>query len=200
MNFSEDLIHLVAVDRRFSDLKDDFGLPNWEKSDKLFHPLCKGIIYQQLSGKAASTIYKRFLEFYCNELPTRQQILNTEVEKLRTIGLSRNKAQYIKNIAEYFSIEPDNFNTCKPLTNKEISKRLLEIKGIGQWTIDLALMSSFGRKDVLPTGDLGVRKGLKIYFSLDSLPIEKEMYMLTQNWKPFRSLGSWFMWQLVDSA
>ena len=131
-----------------------------------FKSLTRTIIYQQLSGKAAQTISDRFISLYpSNDYPLPQDVLKTNHDLLRSVGISNAKAHYIKNIAEAFINGTVDHENLDQLSDTEIIDQLISIKGVGPWTIQMFLMFTLNRLDIFPTGDLGVQKGFKIYFN-----------------------------------
>ncbi len=199
MDFAPGLAHLTAVDQRFDALASQYGTPEWQPATASLQPLCRAIVYQQLSGKAAGTIYGRFLAIYDGVFPTAAQILETEHDHLRAAGLSNSKALYLKNIATAFTDGSVNADQFAMLPDAEISQQLTAIKGIGQWTVDMFLMSTLCKPDILPVGDHGVKKGMQAFFQLADLPKPKEMRELATPWQPYRSLASWYMWRVADT-
>ncbi|KAI7899168.1 DNA glycosylase, partial [Cokeromyces recurvatus] len=177
--------------------------------------LTKAIIYQQIHGKAASSIYTRFIHLFDKEnnkeddFPTPQDVLEKAFDELKSAGLSSRKVEYIKNLAEKFqdkTITPENFHK---MTDQEISNQLCSVKGIGQWTVDMFLMLDLRHPDILPLGDLVVRKGIAAHFGISDddnekkktklLLNEKRMIELTEVWRPYRSLGAWLMWRTANT-
>ena len=188
---------LIKLDARFSSLLEEFGYPTYQKENQYFKSLLRSIIYQQLSGKAASKIHNRFLAIYDSDShPTPDEVKLTSSDVLRSVGLSRQKISYIKNLCD-FSLN-NNIENIDQLSDDEISKQLTQIKGIGQWTVDMFLMFTLNRLDVFPFGDLGVKKGLKKFENLKELPSEKEMDSLSKKWSPYRSLAAWYMWIIIE--
>ena len=184
---------LIKLDARFSSLLEEFGYPTYQKENQYFKSLLRSIVYQQLSGKAASKIHNRFLAIYDSDShPTPDEVKLTSSDVLRSVGLSRQKISYIKILCDY-SLS-NNIENIDQLSDDEISKQLTQIKGIGQWTVDMFLMFTLNRLDVFPLGDLGVKKGLKRFENLKELPSEKEMDSLSKKWSPYRSLAAWYMW------
>ena len=165
-----------------------------------FRSLIRSIIFQQLNGKVAHVIFDRFVRLFPNNrFPIPQNVIDMESDQMRSAGISNSKVNYIKNIAEAFlnnSIEPQNF---KKLSNQEITKQLTLIKGVGPWTVQMFLMFTLLRSDVFPTGDLGIRKGFKIYFKLNDLPDPKTMLSRSKIWKPYRTIMAMYFWKVVDS-
>ena len=159
-----------------------------------FKSLIKYIIYQQLSMQSAKAIYTRFLDLFNNKpTPTTLNVINDVI--LKDIGISKQKINYIKEITKYFLNHNIDFNS---LTNKEVYDELIQIKGIGPWTIDIFLMFTLYRTDILPIGDLGIKKGFKILYNLDELPTDKFMIEKSKKWNPYESIASMYLWKIVD--
>ncbi|HCN24906.1 MAG TPA: DNA-3-methyladenine glycosylase 2 family protein [Candidatus Marinimicrobia bacterium] len=193
------LKYLKKTEPRFGTLIDEFGEPDFELQDNYFKSLVRSIIYQQLSGKSAFAIYNRYLQlFNSTEFPSPQQVLAIPDSHYKSIGLSRQKTCYIKEISQAFSnkeIIPENIPKMK---DDEVRKQFIKIKGIGPWTIDMFLMFTLNRPDILPVNDLGIQKGFKSFFSLNELPDENFMVEKSEKWKPFRTIACWYLWKLVD--
>ncbi len=166
-----------------------------------FQSLAEAIIYQQLSGKAAATILKRFVALFPGKkFPTPQDVLKIKTEKLRAAGLSGQKASYLKDLAAKFkdgTIDPKLFNK---MSDEEIIEHVAAVKGIGEWTAQMFLMFTLHRPDVLPTGDLGIQKGFKMLFNLRALPSPAQMEKLARPWVGHRTLACMYLWRLVDSG
>ena len=198
-NISKALEYLKKTEPRFGTLIDEFGEPDFELQDNYFKSLVRSIIYQQLSGKSAFAIYSRYLQlFNSTEFPSPQQVIAIPDSHYTSIGLSRQKTCYIKEIAQAFSnkeIVPENIPKLK---DDEVRKQFIKIKGIGPWTIDMFLMFTLNRPDILPVNDLGIQKGIKLFFRLNELPDEKFMVEKAKKWKPFRTIACWYLWKLVD--
>ena len=193
------LKYLKKTDPRFGTLIDEFGEPDFELQDNYFKSLVRSIIYQQLSGKSAFAIYSRYLQlFNSTEFPSPQQVIAIPDSHYTSIGLSRQKTCYIKEISQAFfnkEIVPENIPKMK---DDEVRKQFIKIKGIGPWTIDMFLMFTLNRPDILPVNDLGIQKGFKLFFRLNELPDKNFMVEKAKNWKPFRTIACWYLWKLVD--
>ena len=193
------LEYLKKTEPRFGTLFDKFGEPDFEPQDNYFKALVRSIIYQQLSGKSAFAIYSRYLQlFKSTEFPSPQQVIAIPDLHYTSIGLSRQKTCYIKEISQAFfnkEIVPENIPKMK---DDEVRKQFIKIKGIGPWTIDMFLMFALNRPDILPVNDLGIQKGFKLFFRLNELPDENFMVGKAKNWKPFRTVACWYLWKLVD--
>ncbi|MDP6684618.1 MAG: DNA-3-methyladenine glycosylase 2 family protein [Candidatus Marinimicrobia bacterium] len=193
------LNHLSQSDKRFKSVIDQFGKPNFEPETNYLKSLVRSIIYQQLSGKSASAIYNRFIELFNEgDFPNENDILSQTIETYRSIGLSIQKSTYIKEIAKASLEEKIQLNSYPQLSDDEIRNELIQVKGIGPWTIDMFLMFTLNRMDVLPTNDLGIQKGFMIIFKLDDLPNPEFMIENSENWKPYRTIACWYLWKLVD--
>lgn len=166
-----------------------------------FEMLIKSIIYQQLAYKAAKTILDRFMGLVGKLTPNR--VLAKTQEELRSVGLSRQKASYIHNVAEAFSKGGFlwKYRTIESLSNlssKEISQMFTQIKGVGEWTTQMYLIFSMGRLDVLSAGDLGVRKGVMKLYGLEKIPTQKEVEKIAEPWHPLETVGTFLAWRAVD--
>lgn len=190
---------LAEIDPRFSRLISEFGYPTFKEENNYFEALLKNIIYQQLSGKAAKTIYNRFLKlFETAQYPSPDEILNTPIEQLRGAGLSNQKVTYILDLSKKYVDGTLQLDELDEKSDKEVSAQLIQVKGIGQWTADMFLMFTLNREDIFPLGDLGVKKGVAVIENLPELPTEKHMAEISEKWQPYRTIAAWYMWKLVD--
>lgn len=192
--------HLLSTDKRFALLIERFGYPDIPGKSDYFNSLAKSIIYQQLSGKAAGTIYTRVLNI-CGGADSLNPkvVLCTSDESLRAAGLSAAKTKYLKAVSSVELEEGLLPRDPKDMTNLEISDSLTRIKGIGQWTADMFLIFVLVRPDILPLTDLGIKKGFAVFYGLKDLPDEKFMLKKASKWKPYRSIASWYLWAIVDN-
>ena len=198
-NISQALRYLKNIDPRLKILIDRFGKPDYKPNDNYFEALVKSIVYQQLSGKAAFTIYSRFLDlFNSKDFPLSKQVLKISDQKYRSIGLSRQKSCYIKEIANAFAENEIIPEDIPKMNDEEIRNLLIKIKGIGPWTVDMFLMFTLNRPDIFPVSDLGIQKGFTLFFQLDEIPKIQFMEKQAEKWRPFRTAASWYMWKLVD--
>lgn len=175
-----------------------------------FQSLAEAIIFQQLSGKAAGTILKRFVALFPDTkpaspkttsrggFPTPEDVLKIKTEKLRAAGLSGQKASYLKDLALKFKDGTINPKLFKKMTDKEIIEHVVAVKGIGEWTAQMFLMFTLHRPDVLPTGDLGIQKGFMRLFKLRAKPSPTQMERLARPWAGHRTLACMYLWRLVD--
>ncbi|KAI8079964.1 DNA glycosylase [Halteromyces radiatus] len=206
-------------DRAFKEFQQRIKLADGSNP---FKSLVTSIIFQQIHGKAAASIRNRFLRsfespipFPADEIlpssfpwfPTPDMILAKTTEELRSVGLSQRKTEYIQDLSAKFANNTIVSEELDRMSDETISKLLCSVKGIGQWTVDMFLMFNLCHPDVLPVSDLGVRKGVALHFNTGNkkdkknqiiLPSPDEMRQLTEKWKPYRTLGSWMMWRLME--
>jgi DNA-3-methyladenine glycosylase II len=166
-----------------------------------YRQLVRSIIGQQLSVKAASTIYQRFLDLFGGAMPTPEQILTTDTEILRQLGCSYAKASYIKDLAERILDGRLDLDHIATLPNSTVIEQLVAVKGIGEWSAHMFMMFSLGRLDILPTGDLGIRKAMMLLYDLPNMPKPAEMHKLAleHGWTPHQSVASWYLWRSLDN-
>ena len=199
MNHKMALKDLSNADQRMGKLIEKFGPPNFNLMNNYYESLVRSIVYQQLSGKAASIIYERFLDLFVFDIyPEPKDILAVSIEMLRSSGLSYQKVNYIQDLSEKWQDGTMNLTDIDSMTDEEISSELIKVKGIGQWTADMFLMFTLGRPDVFPFGDLGIQKGVMIITNMNRLPTQKEMERKTKKWQPYRTVAAWYLWKLVD--
>ena len=199
MNHNIAMRHLSHTDKRMEKLIDKFGPPNFNLMNNYYESLVRSIVYQQLSGKAASIIYERFLDLFVFDIyPEPKNVLAVSIETLRSSGLSYQKANYIRDLSEKWQDGTVNLSDIDSMTDEEISSELIKVKGIGQWTADMFLMFTLGRPDVFPFGDLGIQKGFMVLTNMNRLPVQKEMERKTKKWQPYRTVAAWYLWKLVD--
>lgn len=192
--------HLANVDRKLATLIELHGPPRLHATKRPVESLARAIVSQQLSTAAANTIWRRVLELYSGRFPSAAALLATPDAKLRIAGLSAAKAAALKDLARHVverRVRPKELVTA---SDDAISAMLLPVRGIGPWSVHMFLMFSLARPDVLPVGDLGVRKGMQLHFRLRSLPSPERMIHLARPWAPFRSIASWYMWRLMEST
>ena len=167
-----------------------------------FEMMIRSIVYQQLSGKAAQTIHNRMLELIGNLTP--KSVLAKTQEELRSVGLSKQKASYLHNIAEAFNktgfLEKyKNSESLDRLSSDEIIKLFVDIKGVGEWTVQMYLIFSLGRLDVLAPNDLGVRKGVMKLYGMEEMPTPKQVKNLAEKWHPLETVGTVLAWRVLES-
>jgi 3-methyladenine DNA glycosylase/8-oxoguanine DNA glycosylase len=165
--------------------------------DPQFASLAESIVYQQLNGKAAETIFKRFATLAGDPL-TPEAILKLSDAQLRGVGLSKQKSAYLKDLAQKTAAGVLDFSRLPELPDEEVIEHLTQVKGIGVWTAHMFLIFSLRRLNVLPTGDYGVQMALKRHYRKRKLPKPKDMEKIARAWEPYRSVACWYMWRSLD--
>jgi DNA-3-methyladenine glycosylase II len=161
-----------------------------------YEALTRAIAHQQLNGRAAQTILGRFVDIFGGRFPTPAQVLATPAGRLRRAGFSRAKVLAIKDIARHAvaGVVPTR-RACARLADEEIIERLLPIRGVGRWTVQMLLIFTLGRLDVLPVDDFGIREGYRRACGRRVMPTPKALHALGEAWKPYRSLAAWYLWR-----
>jgi DNA-3-methyladenine glycosylase II len=194
----EALRHLGRVDPRFCALARRHGPPGIRRSRNHFRSLVRAVIGQQLSGAAAATIWRRFCRSFDGPFPRPERVLAVPEVTLRGAGLSRAKARTVRDLAAKLTDGTIPRRRLGSAPDAEVRASLTQVVGIGDWTVDMFLIFALARPDVLPVGDLGVRKGVARHFDLPALPDPSTMQALTTPWRPHRSVGVWYMWRLLE--
>lgn len=164
----------------------------------IFGSLLRSIIYQQLSGKAAAAIHGRVLALFPAANPTPEVLATIRTEELRAAGLSASKVVYVRDLARAFSDGSINERALRRKSSDEIIETLTAIKGVGVWTVQMLLIFTLYRPDILPTDDLGIRKGFKKVFKLRELPTRKEMEKIAAPWRAHATAASWYLWRSLE--
>ncbi|MHA1925565.1 MAG: DNA-3-methyladenine glycosylase family protein [Candidatus Thorarchaeota archaeon] len=167
-----------------------------------FEMLVRSIVYQQLAYKAARTIHDRMIELVGKLTPT--SMLAKSQEELRSVGLSRQKASYLHNVADAFKRgghlwKHRKIESLEGLSSEEITTLFTGIKGVGEWTVQMYLIFSLGRLDVLSAGDLGVRKGVQKMYGLEEMPTPKQVKTITEKWHPLETVGTYLAWRVLEN-
>jgi DNA-3-methyladenine glycosylase II len=194
--------HLTAADPRLGALIARAGEFTMRPvpTQSLFAALVESIVYQQLSGKAAETILRRVVALYRpRRFPRPVDILETPVERLRAAGLSAAKTAAVKDLAaRTLEGTVPSMTRVRRMSDEEIIERLTTVRGIGRWTVEMLLLFRLGRPDVLPLGDLGVRKGFARAFNRRALLDPLVLHRRAERWRPYRSVASWYLWRALD--
>lgn len=200
-DFSVSIAHL-SKHPRFKTLIKKHGHPNlsnyFPETGGVFGSIVRSITYQQISGKAASAIYARFVQLFPRKTPTPERLLELSETELRACGFSAQKIKYLRDAALKFSDGTINPKRFSKMTSEEIIKHFVQIHGVGIWTAHMVLIFTLHRLDILPTGDLGIRKGFQKLYRLKSLPTHREMEKLARGWRAHASVASWYLWRVVD--
>lgn len=187
----------LKKDRKLAKVIDKIGKYNLPITKNPYESLVEAIITQQLSGKAADSISTRFREIY-GRFPKPADVLGTPDAKLRKTGLSYMKVSYIKDLSNKVESKKLRLSYMKKLSDEEVVEQLTEVKGIGRWTAEMFLIFSLGRQDVLPVGDLGLKKGIQRLYSLEELPEAAQMEKIAEKWRPYRSVATWYLWRSLN--
>ena len=162
--------------------------------------LVRAIVGQQLSAKAAATIFDRVLALNDGEVPTAPQLLDTDEETLRGVGLSGRKVEYVKDLASHVVDGELEVDRLGDLTDDKVIEEITAVRGLGVWTAHMFLIFHLEREDVLPVGDLGVRNAIKTEYGLDELPTATQMEELAEPWRPHRTLASLYLWESLSNT
>lgn len=182
---------LAAIIQRIGPFRMEYGQPD-------FHSLAEAIVYQQLNGKAAVVIFDRFADLAGKPL-TPQGILRLTDEQMRSVGLSKQKSSYLRDMAERAASGQLDFSKLHELPDEEVIKHLTQVKGVGVWTAQMFLMFTLKRPNILPTGDFGVRMAIKKHYSKRKLPNPAQMAKIAKPWEPYRSIACWYLWKSMDT-
>lgn len=181
---------LAAIIERVGTCRMEFGPPE-------FHSLAEAIVYQQLNGKAAVTIFKRFAAL-TGEPVTAEGILKLTDAQLRSVGLSKQKSSYLKDMAGRASRGELDFTRLPEMSDDEVIKHLTQVKGVGVWTAHMFLMFTLRRPNVLPTGDYGIQMAIKKHYKKRKMPKPEVMAKIAKAWEPYRSVACWYLWRSLD--
>jgi DNA-3-methyladenine glycosylase II len=176
-------------------------MPDLSRETGYFQALVRSIIYQQVTGTAAASIMSKFVALFpSSTFPTPAQVREKTLEELRTAGLSGQKASYIFDLAEKFSDGTVQPQELAHMSNDDVVAHLTAVKGIGVWTAHMFLIFTLGRRDILPVGDYGVRKGMQVVYKMRALPTPKQMEWRARPWRAHASVASWYFWQVANDT
>ncbi len=194
------IAHLRRADPVMARIIDQVGTcrfqPRAEGSH--FDAVVRAIVYQQLSGSAAFTIYSRVLALFDGAPPRPAQLAATADERLRSVGLSRQKISYLKDLAAHVERGDLPIDRLHDLEDDAILQALTRVKGVGTWTAQMFLMFRLGRADVLPTGDLGIRKAMQRAYRMRRLPDDARMRRVAASWTPYSTVACWYLWRSLE--
>jgi DNA-3-methyladenine glycosylase II len=204
--FSEDAVEkLRASDETLKAIIDERGPLDLDtrqrgRPEDPYGALLRSIVGQQLSTKAARSIYNRLVELFGGKTPSPQELLDADPETVRAVGLSNAKVRYVRSLAEHVLSGELELEKLDSLGDEEVEREVTAVKGLGQWTAHMFLIFHLGRPDVLPVGDLGVRRAVERAYGLEELPSAEELERLGERWAPYRSLASLYLWESLDNA
>ena len=190
--------HLVASEPVMRQIVQRVGPYRLEVRGRPYQSLLRALLYQQLAGAAASAIERRFLDLFAGRVPEPEELLAISPDRLRAVGLSRQKAGYLHSLAEHFATGRVRDGALLRASDQEVVELVTPIKGVGRWTVDMLLIFCLGRPDVLPVGDLGVRRVMKDAYRLDALPEPEAMLGMAEPWRPYRSAAAWYLSRSAD--
>lgn len=173
-----------------------------DAGEDIYFNLIRAITYQQLSGKAAATIHGRFLNLFTDAYPFPEELLGLDLPTLRSAGLSRQKATYIQNVAEFFQRENLIGKDLADMEDESVIQYLTQIKGVGRWTVEMLLMFTLNRPDVLPLDDLGIQQAIQLLYGFEEKgkALKKRMLEIAEPWRPYRTYASMYLWRWKDSG
>jgi len=181
---------LAAIIERVGPCRMEFGEPT-------FHSLAEAILYQQLNGKAAVTIFNRFTDLAGNPL-TPEGILALSGAQMRGVGLSKQKSAYLRDLSEKTQAGLLDFSQLPGLPDEDVIQHLTQVKGVGVWTAHMFLMFTLRRPNILPTGDYGVQAAIRKHYRKRKLPKPAVMEKIAKPWEPYRSVACWYLWRSLD--
>lgn len=170
-----------------------------ERPADAYGALLRAIVGQQLSTKAARTIYRRILDLFGGRTPAPQQLLDAEEEALRGAGLSGRKVEYVRDLAEHVLAGELELERLAELDDEQVIAEIVAVRGLGQWTAEMFLLFHLERPDVLSGGDLGIRKAVQVEYGLAAMPAPRQVLEIGEAWRPHRSLASLYLWESLAS-
>lgn len=193
--------HLAEQDKHLALVIKQSGPCRLSPHSDHYGELVGSIVGQQLSSKAAAVIWQRVLGLFGGKMPKPEQLIKIEDQKLRDVGLSWAKVRYVKDLAVHILDGRLDLKHISTMPNEQVIEQLTAVKGIGEWSAHMFMMFGLGRLDILPVGDLGVRKGLQLVYGLKELPDPAKCIKIANShkWHPYESVASWYMWQSLDN-
>src|SRR6476660_2650638 len=192
------ILHLKKADPILADIIERVGPYRINYDEPAFASLAEAIVYQQLHGKAAATIFKRLTDLAGLPL-TPEGVLKLSEEQMRAVGLSKQKLSYLRDLAAKTQAGELDFARLPDMPDEEIIKHLTAVKGIGVWTAHMFLMFALRRPNVLPTGDYGIQAAIRKHYRKRKLPKPIQMEKIAKCWAPYRSVACWYLWRSMDT-
>ena len=194
----EDALVVLSKDKKLKKIISNVGECRIRTISNPFEALVEAIITQQISDSAGKVISFKFKNLFGKKYPTPNDVVKLSVNEIKSVGLSRMKAEYILGISHMVIEKKLDFKIFKKMSNDEIIFELTKIRGIGRWTAEMYLIFALGRKDVFPLGDLGLINGIKKLYDLEN-PTTEQILKITNNWIPYRTIGTWYIWRGVKN-
>ena len=207
--FPEDpdvLTRLAASDPVIAKLIDRYGSPDGllerrgRRPGDAYGALVRSIVGQQLSTRSARAIFGRLVGLFGDRTPTPRELLDADPQTLRDVGLSRAKVAYLRDLAERVEDGDLDLDAIAQMSDEEVAAQLTQVNGLGPWSVQMFLIFHLGRPDVLPAGDLGIRRAVQTEYELDDLPGPAELERIAEPWRPHRSLASLYLWRSLDQS
>ncbi|MCB1581896.1 MAG: hypothetical protein R3E90_10395 [Marinicella sp.] len=193
--------YIVKKEPMLLPVVEQFGVYELQADNCLnvFQAVSRTIIYQQLAGKAAASIHQKFKNLYVNAVPTAEQTDQMSFDILRSAGLSNAKAKAVMHLSQcVLDGSLPETEIIKKMSDADVVAHLTQIKGVGPWTANIALMFWLARPDIFPLNDLGLKKGLQKLYNLAELPDEQQTQHYAQQWQPYRTYASWYLWRILE--
>jgi DNA-3-methyladenine glycosylase II len=190
--------HIVRRDAVMRDIVRRVGALDLQVRGAPYQSLLRAILYQQLAGPAAAAIEARFLGLFGGGIPQPSELAELSDEEFRSVGVSRQKAGYMRSLAEHFASGKLDDRAIRRAPDEAVIDMVTQVKGIGRWTADMLLLFCLGRPDVLPVGDLGVQNSMRLAYGLGELPKPDELAAIAEPWQPYRSAATWYLWRRSD--
>jgi len=194
----DDALSVLNKDKKLKKIISSVGECKIKTISNPFEALIEAIITQQISDAAGKSISIKFKNLFGKKYPTPSDIVKLSKDEIKSIGLSRMKAEYIFDISQMIVDKKLNFKIFQKMSNQNVISELTKIRGIGKWTAEMYLIFALGRMDVFPLGDLGLINGIKKLYNLEN-PSTDEILQITNNWIPYRTIGTWYIWRGVKN-
>jgi DNA-3-methyladenine glycosylase II len=194
--------HLAINDKKLAPIINASGPCRLKPHTDHYGELVGSIVGQQLSAKAARAIWHRVLDLFGSKMPTPEQLIKVEDQKLRDVGLSWAKVLYVKDLADHVLDGRLDLEHIATMPNEQVIEQLTAVKGIGEWSAHMFMMFGLGRLDILPVGDLGIRKAVMNLYGLKEMPDPARMVTISNknHWHPYESVAAWYLWQSLDNS
>ena len=194
----DDALLVLNKDKKLKKIISSVGECNIRTISNPFEALVEAIITQQISDSAGKSISLKFKNLFGKKYPTPSDVAKLTIEQIKSVGLSRMKAEYIFDISQMIVDNKLDFKIFKKMSNEDVISELTKIRGIGKWTAEMYLIFALGRMDIFPLGDLGLINGIKKLYELEN-PSTDEILEITNSWIPYRTIGTWYIWRGVKN-